>query len=95
MPQGLQIFDKSGQIVLDTNTQTTTFLGKITINQAGEYRVQDERFAWGKPFYLVGSFAAGAETRAILDQSDNAYRFIVSHSALVGAVSIVIYYGVY
>lgn len=52
MPQGIQIFDEQGNIVLDTSTHTTCIFGKVVIDKEGDYSFTDSRFSWGTPFYM-------------------------------------------
>lgn len=91
--QGLQIFDNNGNTLLDTNLQTTSIFGKLTISSAGHYQVYDERFAWGKPFFLLDAFLAGVMVKGECD--NNRYTFDVTHSDQAKTGTVTIYYGVF
>lgn len=55
MPQGLQIYDASGNAILDITDRITTILGEINLSAAtyGATNVSNATFALGTPWYFV------------------------------------------
>ena len=54
MPQGLQVFNPDGSILLDTNTWVSQILGNVSLaanHAAGS--LNDANFTRGRPFYFV------------------------------------------
>lgn len=58
--QGLQVFDASGNLVVDNTTRLTLYLGELTltkgINQIAT--ITDTRLANGRPFYLCSNITS-------------------------------------
>lgn len=52
MPQGLQVFDASGNVVLDLGTSTGRFIGSVTTGSVGG-SVTSAALATGTPFYTI------------------------------------------
>lgn len=69
MPQGIQIFDEQGNIVLDTSTHTTCIFGKVVIDKEGDYSFTDSRFSWGTPFYLIDKIHAYYHVKGYYESS--------------------------
>ena len=54
MAQGLQLWDSEGKIQLDTGTQTTSFLAKISANVANKtITYTNAALSQGTPFYII------------------------------------------
>ena len=51
--QGIQVWDSSNKLVLDSSYRTTSIFGSISISSAGTFTVSDDRFSKGVPFYLI------------------------------------------
>jgi hypothetical protein len=51
MPAGLQMWDESGRLILDTSTSVGRFLGVVAIANAS-VSVYSEGFLTGRPFYV-------------------------------------------
>lgn len=65
MPQGLQIWDANGDKILDTNNQTTSFLGTIPITSVGTISKTDPRLSMGTPFFLLSSMYSGNNIKVV------------------------------
>lgn len=54
MAAGVQVWDQSGSIILDTSSRTTQFLGSIDIDVSGTSgSIVDNRLSQGNAFYIV------------------------------------------
>lgn len=54
MAQGLQLWDSSGNIQLDTSTETTTFLTKLSVTEPNKTTYfTDTSLTEGTPFYII------------------------------------------
>ena len=55
MPQGLQVFDSAGNIVVDVTTRLTRYIATATIawNDYSLHSFTDDGFTTGTPFHLV------------------------------------------
>lgn len=63
MPSGMQLWNSSGNLVLDTNTRTGFILGRVDIistNQNGS--VTNSGFSDGTPFYFAVSSTDQGQT---------------------------------
>lgn len=52
MPQGLQVFDSSGNIIFDTNTVAGRVLGITDITATTSGSVTNSGFSTGTPFWI-------------------------------------------
>lgn len=53
MPQGLQVWDASGNLILDISERVGKFLGIATITAGVNGSVTNAGFALGQPFFMV------------------------------------------
>jgi len=56
MPQGIQVWDASGTLILDTSTVTVRILDVITISGNTSGNVTSTQFSTGIPFYFFQPF---------------------------------------
>jgi hypothetical protein len=56
MPQGIQVWDASGNLILDTSTVTVRILDVITISANGSGNITNTQFSTGVPFYFFQPF---------------------------------------
>jgi hypothetical protein len=77
MPQGITIWDASGNVVIDVTTRITRLIASVTLayNDFSVHTFDDDGFLTGTPFWLV-------------DNQNNAYGTIVAKSALLTYVNI-------
>jgi hypothetical protein len=59
MSQGLQIWDSSGNLVLDTNTRLAQWLGQVS-SGGNNGSVTDNELLRGTPYYYVRASVVGA-----------------------------------
>ncbi|OPH36515.1 hypothetical protein [Moraxella lacunata] len=97
MAQGLQVWDVNGNLTLDSNVQTTSIFGKIVVSSANEFNIQDNRFAWGTPFFLADSMLSGYDIKGVFDAQTNTYRIKVDDDkgGFGTKGNFTIYYGVF
>ncbi|MDO5652169.1 MAG: hypothetical protein Q4G13_08585 [Moraxella sp.] len=93
MSIGLEVYDEQGDIILNTNSQTTSVLGSINIQNAGVYRVINQNFNLGTPFYLTDEFYNGIDIVANFD--GDTYTFEIKKLPLGSSRAFNIIYGVY
>jgi hypothetical protein len=57
MPQGIQVWDDAGNLILDTSTRAGGFLGSITVASGAPYSgsITEPLLAEGTPFYFLQS----------------------------------------
>lgn len=63
MPQGLQVWNSAGQLIIDTPTNIGKILGYTTITAGVSGNIADAKFALGTPFWSAinqGSDSYGA-----------------------------------
>ena len=68
MPQGLQIWDASGNLILDTSNRIGRVLGVVTLDGNTSSSETNDGLLTGTPFYMVvflGSFATYSPTISI------------------------------
>ena len=53
MPQGLQVWNSSGQLIIDTSTSIGKVLGITTITAGVSGNIADTKFALGTPFWSL------------------------------------------
>ena len=56
MPQGIQVWDAGGNLILDTSTVTVRILAVITIAGNTSGNVTSTQFSTGIPFYFFQPF---------------------------------------
>lgn len=95
MPQGLQIWDANGKQILDTNQQTSSIIGVLTISSTGTKTVTDSRFAWGKPFVFVDTITAGVEIKSKFVGNQLTLAVTSNTGGLSDFEQVKIYYGVF
>lgn len=91
--QGIQVWDSSNKLVLDSSYRTTSIFGSISISSTGTFTVSDDRFSKGVPFYLMDDFYNGITLVAVF--SNNTYTFTLKNSGLGTYAPFKIYYGVF
>jgi hypothetical protein len=97
MPQGLQVWDASGNIVMDTTTWCSQVLGSVALgSNHGAGSVVDANLALGRPFFFVQE----ADSAKATDATGNANWMTVSVSGTTlnyaaGQNAAVIVYGIY
>jgi len=60
MPQGLQTWDASGNLLVDIQDRLTRFLGTIAISAGASGTVTDDGFLTGTPFCIALRTNAGS-----------------------------------
>lgn len=60
MPQGLQIWDDTGKLIVDTSTNIGKILGSTTITAGVSGHVANSKFALGTPFWSATTEGADA-----------------------------------
>ena len=53
MPQGLQVFDAAGNVIVDTSTRLGRVLGSATIGPSGSGSITNASFALGTPWCMI------------------------------------------
>lgn len=72
MPQGLQVFDPSGRIVLDTNKITNKFLGRSTYTSVQNLNFYVPKHPLERPFIICYNFSNFPITLSKYDNGDTA-----------------------
>lgn len=92
MAYGLQIFNSSGQNIIDTSSRLGKLLGSTIVNQSGS--LTDSSFLVGVPFYIVvpynttGNYEIFNPVEVSFSGSTMTYNILDSDSYTI-------YYGVY
>ena len=98
MPQGMQVFDASGALVLDVTERALCIIGNHTFTDQSVLTVTDNRFLLGTPWFLRTSFISGFSNSARISISFSgntmtAYIQQASGAPSTGSMSML--YGVY
>lgn len=93
MSHGLQIFDESGKVFLDSTTQTTSILGYIDVLEPKTFTIRDDRFNLGTPFHLASEFYVGVAVTSSF--SNNTFTINVKRLEVGSFKPFQIIYGVY
>lgn len=95
MPQGIQVWDGQGKKLLDSSLQTSSIFGVINVNTVGVTLVNDDRFSWGTPFFLLDSMYAGTEVKAVINGTSLTVTATSNTGGLASFKPIKVYYGVF
>ena len=96
MPQGLQAWNVSGQMIVDLTDRITRVLGETTIAPGTTGYITDWRFAWGTIWWQVirdGSTFAGYTPTMTADPANNRIAYSPHAAAKNGNVKVI--YGVF
>ncbi len=99
MPQGLRVWDGSGNLVLDVSDRIMTVLGRIEVTSStpgGTVTVSDPRLALGTRWYFKTSTSGGwvgACAVTVTSSSSSITVTVTNPSVIPGALQIT--YGVY
>ena len=95
MEQGIQVWDAQGNIILDSSHQTSSIFGVIPVSDVGQIFVDDERFSWGTPFFLLDSIYAGSEVKASFSGNRMTLTVTSNTGGLATFKPVNVYYGVF
>lgn len=95
MAQGLQIWNSNGDVILDTNLQTSSILGTININAVGSTVINDTRFSWGTPFFFSDSMYTGSELKGVFSGSSLTLTATSNTGGLATFKPLKVFYGVF
>lgn len=95
MAQGIQVRNSQGNIILDSNHQTSSIFGVIPVSSVGQINVSDERFSWGTPYFLLDSIYAGSEVKASFSGNNMTLIITSNTGGLATFKPINVYYGVF
>lgn len=95
MGQGLQVWDSTGKKLLDSSLQTSSIFGVVSVSTVGVTNIDDDRFSWGTPFFLLDTMYAGTQVKANI--SGNRLTITVSSNTggLASFKPAKVYYGVF
>ena len=99
MPQGMRVWDASGNLVLDVSDRIMTVLGviEVTANTPnGQVTVNDSRLALGERWYFKtgnGTSFGGFTSATVTSDSSSISVSVANHQAIGGVLRVV--YGVY
>ena len=99
MPQGMRVWDASGNLVLDVSDRIMTVLGviEVTANTPnGEITVNDSRLALGERWYFKtgnGTPFGGFTSATVTSNSSSITVRVANYQAIGGVLRVV--YGVY
>lgn len=95
MAQGLQVWDSSSKIILDTNLQTSSILGVINLNSVGTVVINDARFSWGTPFFFSDSMYTGSELKGVFSSNSLTLTATSNTGGLAAFKPLKVFYGVF
>ena len=95
MPQGLQVWNGQGKKILDSNYQTSSILGAISVTSTGTRVVNDARFSWGTPFFLADSMYTGNNIKVTFAGISMTISTTSANTGEAPFVPVKIYYGVF
>lgn len=99
MPQGMRIWDSSGNLIIDVSDRIMTVLGviEVTANTPnGKITVNDSRLALGERWYFKtgnGTPFGGFTSATVTSNSSSITVSVANHQAIGGVLRVV--YGVY
>lgn len=98
MPQGMQLYDASGTLVLDISERALCIIGSHTFVDTSTLVVTDDRFLLGDPWFLRTSFTGGFSNTASINinfsgNTMTAYIQQALGAPTTGSISMI--YGVY
>lgn len=99
MPQGMRVWDSSGNLVIDVSDRIMTVLGQIVVNSStpnGSVTVNDPRLALGSFWYFKTSDGQsfGGHTSANVTSTSSSVSVTVANYTAIGG-NLYIVYGVY
>lgn len=103
MAQGLQIFDESGNVIVDMQTRTSKVLGEVTINDASHASgsLTDKRLLDGTMWYAITRIMeVGGMTALEVKANGSTLSWTQKYSTVGGYIvsewhSLVFIYGIY
>lgn len=95
MPQGIQVWDATGNKTLDSSLQTSSILGTRDITAVGTQVITDSRFSWGTPFFFSDSFYAGSTIKGVVLGTQITITVTSAATDIVAFKPLRIYYGVF
>lgn len=99
MPQGLRVWNSSGDLIIDVSDRIMTVLGRIEVNSStpsGTVTVSDARLALGQRWYFKTSTSGGwvGACSVTVTMSSSSITVTVTNSTLIPG-PLYITYGVY
>ena len=95
MAQGLQVWDSTSKVILDTNLQTSSILGIVNVNVVGTVVINDSRFSWGTPFFFSDSMYTGSELKGVFSGSQLTLTASSNNGGLAAFKPLKVFYGVF
>jgi len=95
MDQGLQVWDSSGDKILDVALQTSSILGTLDVTEVGVQTVTNARFAWGTPFFMSDSVYAGTELEGSFSGNTFTLNSTYNADGFAQFTPLTVYYGVF